>query len=47
MYVMGGIVCDEESVGISKVSKKSGSVHLLNRFDLLQHVGKNDHDESL
>ena len=31
-------VCDEMSVGVSKVSEKSGSVNLLNRFDLLQHV---------
>ena len=38
-------VCDEMSIGISKVSEKSCSVKLLNRFDLLQHVGSNEHDE--
>ena len=39
-------VCDEMSVGVSKVSEKSCSVKLLNRFDLLQHVGSDEHDET-
>ena len=39
-------VCDEVSSGVSKVSEMSGSVNLLNRFDLLQHVGSDVHDEA-
>ena len=45
-YVMGGVVCDEVSMGVSKVSEMSGRVNLLNRFDILQHVGSDERDEA-
>ena len=40
-------MCAEMSVGISKVNEKSGNVKMLNRFDLLQLVGSDKHDEAL
>ena len=39
-------VCDELSMGVSKVSEETGNVKLLNRFDLLQHVHTVSSDEN-
>ena len=40
-------VCVMRNVGVSKVSEKPGSVNLLNRFELLQHVGSDEHVKPL
>ena len=33
-------------MGVCRVSEKSGNVKLLNRFDLLQPVGSDEHNEA-